>query len=158
MGVEIERRFLVKRDVWERSGSHAGTPYVQAYLSTEPGKTIRVRIAGDDGFITIKGAASGSSKSEYEYRIPLEDAWELMEQFCGRKVEKKRTKIEHEGKRWEVDVFEGENAGLLIAEIELESESEHVPLPAWIDREITGDHRYSNSALSLHPYRDWVDR
>ena len=156
MGVEIERKFLI-REGYENKwlGDVTGTPYVQGYLSRERGRTVRVRIAGQKAFITIKGEVCGISRAEFEYAIPVEDARAMLPLCDGPLIEKTRHLIPHEGKVWEVDVFHGENQGLTVAEIELADEGQDVSLPEWAGREVTGDIRYYNSTLSRHPFSEW---
>lgn len=153
MPVEIERKFLTKDSSW-KEGSE-GTLYRQGYLSREKGRTVRVRIAGPKAWITIKGAAEGCSRPEFEYAIPAEDAAELFRLCDGPLVEKTRHRVPFEGLVWEVDEFHGENDGLVVAEVELQSPDQHVPLPSWIGTEVTGDRRYDNSSLSVRPYSGW---
>lgn len=155
MGVEIEKKFLVKKDVWDKI-KLLGKLYRQGYLLREEGKTIRIRlIEGDKGFITIKGRTTGFSRPEYEYPIPQKDAEELLDRFCDAIVSKKRSTIEVEGKLWEVDEFTEDNEGLIVAELELDDESETFSLPEWVDKEVTDDARYYNSQLSVNPYKNW---
>jgi len=155
MGVETERKFLVKKDLWNKVRKE-GTRYRQGYMLRQEDKTIRIRlIEGDQGYITIKGKAQGISRPEYEYPLPEKDAEELLENFCDAVVSKKRYKINIEGKLWEVDEFLGDNEGLIVAELELKEESEQFNLPEWIDTEVTGDLRYYNSELSVNPFKNW---
>jgi adenylate cyclase len=153
MAIEIERKYLVTGDEWR--GLAEPIPYVQGYLLADDYRTVRVRIAGNNGFLTIKGKSGGLSRKEFEYRIPLEDARELLQLSITSIIEKKRSSIEWEGKTWEVDEFEGKNKGLFMAEIELKSEDEIVSVPPWIGEEVTGDIRYYNSYLSQNPYNEW---
>jgi len=153
MGVEIERKFLVVGGEW-RLGA-IGIPYAQGYLSRGSGRTVRVRIAGAEAFLTIKGPVSGISRQEFEYPIPVEDARAMLPLSDGPVIEKKRFMIPHGAHVWEVDEFEGENAGLVIAEVELADEKEEVDPPPWVGQEVTGDPRYYNSNLTVHPYREW---
>lgn len=155
MPIEIERKFLVKPELWLTVNKGTGQQYVQGYLLTEPGKTIRVRIGGDQGFLTIKGATKGISRSEFEYEIPVAEAEQLLKQFCAALVAKTRYLIEHKGKHWEVDVFAGDNEGLVVAEIELAAEDEAFELPDWVDQEVSDDERYYNAYLSAKPYKTW---
>jgi CYTH domain-containing protein len=150
---EIERKFLVTDDRW-RVGA-VGVPYRQGYLPTLDGCTVRVREAGGTGYLTIKGPSRGLTRDEYEYRIPIADAREMLDGLCGRKVEKLRHLVAYAGLTWEVDVFTGDNAGLVVAEVELSDESQAVELPAWVGLEVTQDPRYSNSALAKRPFRTW---
>jgi CYTH domain-containing protein len=154
MGIEIERKYLVKGTSWKQAVT--GQFYQQGYLSSHPDRTVRVRTGGDRGFITIKGKASGASRREYEYVIPYSDAVEMLTQLCeGPIIEKFRYKIPYEGLVWEVDEFQGENLGLVIAEVELASEDQAILLPPWIDREVTGDEKYYNANLFKHPFSLW---
>ncbi len=152
MSVEIERKFLVHKELWDRLDKPLGENYKQGYITTDPSKTIRVRIAEGKAFLTLKGETKNFSRSEFEYEIPVKDAEELLKQFVGTIIEKTRYKIGFKGKTWEVDVFKGENEGLVLAEIELKSEDEKFEIPGWISKEVTGDERYYNSNLSLRPY------
>ena len=155
MGIEIERKFLVNHDQWEQLVKPVGEFYRQGYLLTDPQKTIRVRQTSDKGFLTIKGISVGATRAEYEYEIPIEEAKELLDQFAVAELSKVRYKIAIENHIWEVDVFSGNNQGLIVAEIELKSEDEKFVLPAWIDREVTGEEKYYNSNLVTKPYNDW---
>lgn len=158
MGLEIERKFLVDHEKWQNYAKPAGVHYRQGYLADEPHKTIRVRIAGDKGFITIKGASENISRKEFEYPIPASEAAELIDDFAEGVVEKTRYKIGFEGKVWEVDEFAGDNEGLIMAEVELLSENEAFKKPAWIAAEVSGDIRFYNSCLSRNPYKNWKDQ
>ena len=120
-----------------------------------PDKTIRVRLTDNKGFITIKGLSTGASRKEFEYPIPEKDAKELLDNFCTTRISKIRNKISYKGKLWEVDEFLDNNAGLIVAEIELSMEQEKFELPDWIANEVTGESKYYNSNLSRHPYKDW---
>lgn len=154
MGTETERKFLVRSSAWKEGAS--GTLYRQGYLSTEKARTVRVRIAGDRGYLTIKGAAEGISRPEYEYEIPLADANELLDQLCLRPmIEKTRYRVEHGGLVWEVDEFAGENQGLVVAEVELETPDQLVRLPEWAGEEVTHDPRYLNANLVKSPFSTW---
>lgn len=145
MAMEIERKFLVdKRKVHELNFA-SEVVIKQGYLSSNP--TVRVRIKGTHGFLTIKSSTRGISRQEFEYEIPAQDAEELLK-LCGRNVLKKiRRTLEHSGHVWEVDFFMGKLAGLVMAEVELNSADEQIILPAWITREVSGDSRYFNSNL-----------
>lgn len=155
MAIEIERKYLVNKDKLKSALQDAGTQYRQGYLLTDPQKTIRVRIGGDKAFLTIKGISTGASRLEFEYEIPKADAQELLDKFCTAVISKTRYEITFAGKLWEVDVFSGDNEGLIVAEIELESESEKFELPDWADKEVTGEEKYYNSNLSINPYKNW---
>jgi adenylate cyclase len=152
MGIEIERKFLVTGDGW-RQGT--GLAYAQGYLNRDPQRTVRVRIAGGKAFLTVKGASKGATRAEFEYAIPVDDAAQLLELSDGPVVRKVRRVIEHAGSTWEVDEFEGDNAGLVLAEVELESEGQAYSKPEWLGREVTGDPRYYNSSLAANPYGRW---
>ena len=156
MGVEIERKILPAGDGWRRLGKP--TLMRQGYLTSDPVRTVRVRIEGERAVITIKSKSTGATRGEWEYEIPVADAAELLERLCEQPlVEKVRHRIRYEGHTWEVDEFLGENAGLVVAEIELGSEDEAFEKPDWIGREVTGDPRYYNSSLIRLPYSTWKD-
>ena len=156
MGVEIERKFLVEGDAWRTQGE--ATLLRQGYLSLDPARTVRVRIDGENAFLTIKGKSVGASRGEWEYPIPVPDAAELLDGLCQQPlVEKFRHRIASGPHTWEVDEFLGANAGLVVAEIELASEDEAFEKPDWLGREVTGDARYFNSRLIQHPYSQWKD-
>lgn len=156
MGVEIERKFLVEGEAWRTLGQ--STLLRQGYLSLDPARTVRVRIDGEQAFITIKGKSVGASRGEWEYPIPVLEAAELLDGLCQQPlVEKVRHRIASGPHTWEVDEFLGANAGLVVAEIELGSEDEAFEKPDWIGREVTGDARYFNSRLISHPYSQWKD-
>lgn len=155
MATEIERKFLLKSDEWRSLAS--GTVYCQGYITARQGKTVRVRIIGDQGYLTVKGRSSGISRLEFEYEIPVEDAKEMLENLCDRPfIEKIRYKIPFEGFIWEVDEFFGENQGLILAEVELIDENQAVKIPDWIGQEVSGDWRYSNSCLVKYPFTRWT--
>ena len=157
MGVEIERKFLLNGDAWRTLGE----PILlrQGYLNADPARTVRVRIEGDSGMLTIKSKNTGASRGEWEYPIPLEEARELLDTLCERPlVEKYRRRIGHAGFTWEVDEFLGENAGLVVAEIELPAIDAVFDRPDWIGQEVTGDKRYYNSSLIRFPFSQWTTR
>lgn len=143
--IEIERKFLVNKALWQTPAK--GCYFQQGYLAKD-GATVRVRIAEDRAFLTIKGKTQGISRTEYEYEIPVSDAKDLMQLCLFPPIEKIRYKVEVGGKLWEVDEFLGRHKGLLLAEIELEDENETFQLPVWAMREVTGDKRYYNSWLN----------
>ena len=154
MGKEIERKFLVKDDTWR--GQDAGKRYRQGYLSTVKERTVRVRTVGDKAYLTIKGITVGASRPEYEYEIPVADANEILDQLCERpQIEKTRYRIQHDGLVWEIDEFEGDNCGLITAEVELKDEHQFVALPVWVGEEVTGDPRYFNANLVAKPFTTW---
>jgi len=155
MAIEIERKFLLKDDSW-RLSSPPGTRFCQGYLTeTGPG-SVRIRIEGDKANINIKGATLGVRRHEYEYAIPLSEAEEMLQKLCLKPlIEKTRYHLKTNGKLWEIDIFEGENAGLCVAEIELEHEDEVFDYPDWLGDEVTSDTRYYNVCLVKHPFKDW---
>jgi len=155
MGIEIERKFLVRNDDWKKENPQ-GLRYCQGYIAEDASILVRVRVAGDKGFLTIKKADTGLSRYEYEYEIPLSDAREMLDRFSLMPViEKTRYKIPYAEKLWEIDVFEGRNRGLVVAEIELQNEKELISKPPWLGREVTDDPRYLNINLSKYPYQSW---
>ena len=154
MGIEIERKFLVTGDGWRQPAS-AQTRFSQGYLSRDPARTVRVRLAGERAFLTIKGATQGATRAEFEYEVPLADAQQLLAMCDGPVVEKIRHLCLHEGMTWEVDEFLGANAGLVVAEIELESEGQAFAHPAWLGAEVTSDARYVNANLAVRPFTSW---
>ena len=156
MGVEIERKFLVVNDSW-RGMASPGMRYRQGYLSTDPGNSVRVRVCGDKAWLNIKSPVVGITRREYEYRIPSADAHAILEELCVKPlIEKTRFIVEHDGLAWEIDVFEGDNAGLVVAELELDSAGDAFTLPAWAGEEVSGDGRYYNQRLVGHPYSKWA--
>lgn len=150
---EIERKFLIKEKIWKPAGN--GIKIIQGYLSLEPGRIVRVRIADEKAFLTIKGKVTGIVRTEMEYEIPKTDAEVLMKMCLNAVVEKTRYKENIGNLVWEIDVFEGENKGLIMAEVELQDENQTINLPAWIDIEVSYDKRYFNSWLTQHPYSKW---
>lgn len=155
MGTEIERKFLLKNDRWRSLA--IGTPYRQGYIACDRGRTVRVRTIGKEAYLTIKGATKGRSRPEYEYPIPLEDALEMLDTLCQPPlIEKKRYKINWGGLVWEVDEFDGENKGLIVAEVELTDENQVIEFPDWIGEEVSHDSRYFNVNLASHPYCRWT--
>ena len=153
MAKEIERKFLVDAVKWNKNGKP--THIEQAYLMIEGDKVIRVRISGDKAYLTIKGNLSGITRDEFEYEIPVKDAHQLMDLRVGETVVKTRYVSEINHKKWEVDSFEGENTGLIVAEIELEYEDELFEKPFWLLDEVSTDERYYNFNLSKFPYAKW---
>ena len=157
MGIEIERKFLLKNAHW-RQQSEAKTHMVQGYLSVSPEATVRVRIAADRAFLTLKGKRTNYSASEFEYSVPVEDAHQILNQMCHYPpVEKWRHIVKHRGHVWEIDEFLGSNAGLCVAEIELESADDEFSIPEWLGKEVSHDPRYTNARLAQHPYSTWED-
>lgn len=152
MGTEIERKFLVSGVAWRQG---AGVRFSQGYLNRDKERTVRVRLAGEKAFLTIKGVSVGASRAEFEYEIPVADAEQLLRLSDGPVIEKIRRVIQLEDATWEVDEFLGENAGLVVAEIELQSEDQWFAKPAWLGEEVTHDTRYFNSSLATHPFNRW---
>lgn len=155
MALEIERKFLVHPTLWEELQKPKGLYCEQTYLLKDDARTVRIRVMGTKGFITFKGKTVGFSKPEFEYEVPVEEAKEMIALFGEIIIEKTRYLFPQGDLIWEVDVFYGDNAGLIVAEIELTSEDEKFDQPAWIATEVTGDYRYSNSNLQDHPYKEW---
>ena len=153
MGIEIERKFLVIGEDWKQGLS--AQLLSQGYLNRDKQRTVRVRIAGDEAWLTIKGVSQGATRAEFEYAIPLDDAQQLMALCDGPRVEKYRWRVPLGALVWEVDEFLGDNAGLVVAEVELSSEEQAFDKPAWVGAEVTHDPRYFNSSLASRPYRSW---
>lgn len=154
MGREIERKFLVSGTSWKH-GAH-GRRVVQGYLSLDKERTVRVRVAGEQAWLTVKGLTRGCTRAEFEYAIPVADARQLLDEVCHQPIiDKTRYTIRHAGHTWEVDEFHGVNEGLLIAEIELQDEAETFERPEWVADEVSRDPRYFNASLVRHPFRDW---
>lgn len=154
MGLEIERKFLVDLKKFDLE-SYEGNSIKQGYIAqTVENTVVRVRVS-NVAYLTIKGANNGMTRKEFEYQIPLKDAYEMIEDFCEEKIEKDRYLIEYKGKTWELDVFKGDNEGLVIAEIELESEDEFFNIPHWVGEEVTDDKRYYNNKLLEKPFKTW---
>jgi len=154
MAKEIERKFLVKNESFKLFST--GVIYRQGYLNRDKARTVRVRVAGELAFITIKGLTNGMERMEFEYPIPLTDANEMLETLCVKPlIEKLRYKIKCDGHLWEVDEFIGDNEGLTVAEVELKSADENVFIPDWVGQEVTGDLMYFNSNLVINPFKNW---
>ena len=154
MGKEIERKFLVRDDSFRSLAQ--GTRYRQGYLNSVKERVVRVRTIDDKGFLTIKGITTGATRAEYEYDIPAADADAMLNDLCEKPlIEKSRYKIDFGGFVWEVDEFFGENQGLIVAEVELESEDQKFEKPGWIGEEVTGDPKYFNSNLINNSYLKW---
>ncbi|QND82412.1 Uncharacterized protein ChrSV_0183 [Chromobacterium vaccinii] len=153
MALEIERRFVVSGDGWR--GLAPAVQYRQGYLSVEKERTVRVRVVGEQAWLTLKSNISNVSRHEFEYPIPLADAQTIMAAMCPMVVDKLRHRIEHGGFVWEVDEFFGDNAGLVLAEIELPGEDTPFSKPDWVGEEVTEDGRYTNAYLSKNPYGRW---
>ena len=154
MGTEIERKFLLKNDAWRSLAT--GTRYRQGYLNRSKECTVRIRTTDGKAYLTIKGPNTGATRIEYEYAIPESDAKSLLDNFCEKPIiEKIRYKIDFGGRVWEVDEFLSENTGLIVAELEMESEDQYFEKPEWIGDEVTGDPKYYNASLVTHPYLKW---
>ncbi len=153
MGIEIERKFVVKQELWVPQ--QAGRQICQGYLCLTPERIVRIRTKGQKAFLTVKGRNEGISRPEFEYEIPFSDAAGLFALCIPPLLEKVRYIEEAVGHVWEIDRFLGENSGLLVAEVELQSKDEKLVLPEWVGQEVSGDARYYNSNLIRHPYRTW---
>ncbi|NMC75104.1 MAG: CYTH domain-containing protein [Geobacteraceae bacterium] len=154
MAREIERKFLVRNDSWKTGND--GVFCCQAYLAADERVTVRARILGDSGYLTVKGRSEGAARDEFEYPIPVEDARAMIERLSsGGMVEKIRYSVEAHGMRWDVDEFLGANGGLVLAEVELDYEGQEFVVPEWAGEEVTGDVRYYNSRLAAHPFSQW---
>ena len=154
MPKEIERKFLLQNENWK---SHFISRQIikQGYLSTQKERAVRVRVVGEKGFLTIKGETVGMTRLEFEYEIPVQEANELL-QLCEKPLVEKERFIILQGKlRWEVDIFEGDNEGLNLAEVELEDENQEIEIPDWVGEEVTYDSRYFNSNLVKMPFKSW---
>lgn len=157
MAREIERKFLVLDETW-RDGA-VGVPIRQGYLNLAPERTVRVRTAGGRAFLTVKGKTVGAARPEFEYEIPLADGIALLTDLAEKPLlEKRRYRLPWGGLTWEIDEFSGENAGLVVAEVELRDEGQPLVKPAWVGEEVTGDPRYFNASLVRRPYRTWRRR
>ncbi|WP_462320597.1 CYTH domain-containing protein [Halochromatium sp.] len=158
MATEIERKFLVRHDGW-RKQLLSTTHLMQGYLASTPTLTVRVRLEGDQGRLTIKGATQGISRSEYEYPIPPEDAQRMLDELAETAIiDKTRHRVRCCGHVWEVDLFAGDNEGLVLAEVELGAEDEDFERPSWLGDEVSDDPRYYNANLARHPFKDWSGR
>lgn len=154
MALEIERKYLV--DLEKLGTLENGTRIKQGYLSTNKEAVVRVRVKNDKAYLTIKGSNIGVTRLEFEYEIPLIEANEMLDKLCQKPViDKTRYLIDYENHTWEVDVFYGDNEGLVVVEVELSSEDETIILPSWVKEEVTSDARYYNSNLMKHPFKDW---
>ena len=154
MGVEIERKFLLRDGSW-RKDAEPGIHYMQGYMRFSKG-VLRARVAGEKAFLTLKGAVKNASRLEFEYPIPREDAEAILRSLAeGPFIEKTRYIVRHHSFIWEIDEFAGDNSGLTVAEIELEDERQGFPRPSWLGEEVTSDMRYSNSNLAANPFSKW---
>lgn len=157
MPVEIERKFLVAGDAW-RNGVRRHEHFRQGYLAGSESCSVRVRVGGECAWLGIKGRVCGASRPEYEYEIPLHDANEILDTLCVRgRIEKRRYWVPFAGHEWEVDEFLGSNAGLVVAELELDDEAEKFVRPPWLGHEVTQDGRYYNSSLAELPWCEWPE-
>ncbi len=155
MAIEIEHKFLLANDNWREHISRS-VRYRQGYLSSQPTSSIRVRTSNDRAWLNIKTATIGTHRHEYEYEIPPADANEILDSLCKKPlIEKVRYFVTDNGNLWEIDEFEGENQGLIVAEIELDETGQTFSKPPWIGLEVTGDLRYYNNNLAMHPYSEW---
>ncbi len=155
MPIEIERKFLISSDEW-RHNADDGIQITQGYMGGNDKSSVRIRINGDTANINIKSKTIGAQRSEYEYAIPLDEANEMLTALCDRPyIDKTRYHVNHQGHVWEVDVFAGENEGLVVAELELIAIDETFALPSWVGEEVTEDPRYYNICLVTHPYKNW---
>ena len=152
MATEIERKFLVTDTAW-RIGE--GTRISQGYLNRDKNRTVRVRITGEQAYLTVKGVSHGATRAEFEYAIPVTDAEQMLALCDGPIIQKIRRLVVHDGFKWEVDEFLGDNAGLVVAEIELNSEDQAFTKPGWVGREVTEERKYFNSNLATYPYTHW---
>lgn len=157
MSIEIERKFLVRGEAW-REQAHERLPMDQGYLVVPGGKaSVRVRLQGEQARLNIKAAVVGAERAEFDYPIPHADGREMLETLSVGRVQKTRHLVRHAGREWEVDEFEGENAGLVVAELELEHVEAAFERPDWLGEEVTDDVRYYNHSLAMRPYRQWRD-
>ncbi len=156
MGTEIERKFLIKDPKWrpDTPGIHLR----QGYILGDAEKVLRIRLMGDEAILCLKAQLKGIERLEYEYPIPLDEATEMLDRLCQPPlIEKTRHKIPYEGNVWEIDVFAGENEGLIVAEVELDSADQEVKLPPFVGKEVSEDQRYFNASLARTPYSQWKD-
>ena len=155
MAEEIERKFLIRNDGWRGSVSRSAH-YRQGYLAVNDRCGVRVRLQDDQAWLTIKSATLDVRRQEYEYTVPPADAREMLDTLCGgRTLSKTRHFVEHDGDLWEIDVFDGDNEGLVLAEIELTDVDQSFARPDWLGEEVSGDARYHNSSLAARPYKRW---
>ena len=155
MGIEIERKFLLSNDSW-RKRVITSTRISQGYLTQNAGKSsVRVRLSGDKANLNIKSRELAISRQEYEYPVPVEDAQKMLDTLCTGIIDKVRHHVEYQEHTWEIDEFKGDNSGLIIAEIELDSEDSKFPQPGWLGKEVSHDPRYYNVNLISHPYCRW---
>lgn len=154
MAREIERKFLVRKDAWVPR--NPGVLFTQGYLNSQKERVVRVRLEGTAAKLTIKGLTTGLTRLEFEYDIPAADATEMLDALCERPIISKHRHVEmHGGLKWEIDVFHGDNEGLIVAEVELPSEGVELARPPWAGDEVSSDPRYFNANLIAHPYKTW---
>ncbi|MEI7980873.1 MAG: CYTH domain-containing protein [Bacteroidota bacterium] len=156
--LEIERKFLVDKNKWASAGRPPGILYIQGYLSIDQEKIIRVRVAGNTGFITVKGKSEILIRSEYEYVIPVEEARDLLKMFTRNQIEKTRYRVPVGNFIFEVDEFHGMNKGLFLAEVELSSPADVFEKPQWLGKEVTENIQYYNAYLSENPFIFWGEQ
>ncbi len=157
MALEIEHKFLIISDEWRKLVNRSEV-FRQGYLSNNPAASVRVRLANDQASLNIKGMTIGTQRPEYEYNIPWQDAVEMLNQLCTPPlIEKTRHFLEFAGKTWEIDEFAGENAGLIVAELELTTVGEYFQKPHWVGKEVSGMERYYNVSLLTYPYSQWTE-
>jgi CYTH domain-containing protein len=154
VAVEIERKYRVVGDEWRHAA--VGSAFRQGYLSTVKERIVRVRVIGEQGFLTVKGITVAATRTEFEYEIPVADAALMLDELCQQPIiEKTRYRIDHGGLSWEIDEFGGANRGLVVVEVELEDANQEIDLPDWVGEDVTDDPRYFNSNLIAHPYTTW---
>ncbi len=155
MAIEIERKFLVRDERW-REDAGPGVRYRQGYLFTDRRCSVRVRASGERAWLNVKGSTVGTTRAEFEYEVPLADAIAMLDTLCEPgQIDKTRYRIPAGRHCYEVDVFHGDNEGLVVAEVELEAADEPFERPFWLGEEVTGDERYYNACLARNPWRDW---
>ena len=155
MGIEIERKYLIANDSWQENADE-GIQMIQGYMSSNDKSSVRIRVNGEIANLNIKSKTIGAQRSEFDYLIPVAEAMEMLETLCNKPfIKKTRYHVKFQDHTWEIDVFAGENQGLIVAELELNSVDENFVLPGWIGKEVTDDPRYYNICLVSHPYKDW---
>ena len=155
MGIEIERKYLIANDSWQENADE-GIQMIQGYMSSNDKSSVRIRVNGEIAKLNIKSKTIGAQRSEFDYLIPVAEAMEMLETLCNKPfIKKTRYHVKFQDHTWEIDVFAGENQGLIVAELELNSVDENFVLPDWIGKEVTDDPRYYNICLVSHPYKDW---
>ncbi len=155
MADEIEHKFLLANNEWKKNIQQS-LEYKQGYMISDHKRSVRIRISNNKAWLNIKSATIGNFRKEYEYEIPLEDGQEILNTLCEKPIiEKTRHLVTHKQHTWEIDVFKGDNAGLIIAEVELQSIDEPFSKPSWVGREVTEERKYYNNALCKNPYNNW---